>query len=110
MGLLATKLNSKLDTIPMLSFSSYNLPGFGPEPEVLGALYSLKKGNTSKPIKGNMGVFVIKAIDVTEAPVIQDYAPVKMQIYGLFNSIANYQINRILEKAANVKDNRVLFY
>ena len=110
MGLLATKLNSKLDTIPMLSFSSYNLPGFGPEPEVLGALYSLKKGNTSKPIKGNMGVFVIKTIDVTEAPVIQDYTPVKMQIYGLFNSIANYQINRILEKAANVKDNRVLFY
>ncbi len=110
MGLLAQKLNSKVDTIPMLSFSAYNLPGFGPEPDVLGVLYSMKKGDISKPIKGKMGVFVIKSIEVTEAPVINDFSSVKMQIYGLFNSIANYQINRILEKSANVKDNRILFY
>jgi peptidyl-prolyl cis-trans isomerase D len=110
LGLLASKLNSKVDTIPTLSFSAYNIPGFGPEPQVLGALYAMKKGDVSKPIKGNMACFVIKTIDVTEAPEIKDYTPIKMQIYGLYNSISNYQINRILEKAANVKDNRILFY
>jgi peptidyl-prolyl cis-trans isomerase D len=110
MGLLAQKLNSKVDTIPMLSFSAYNLPGFGPEPDVLGAIYAMKKGDMSKPIKGKMGVFVIKTIEVTEAPVLTDFTYMKMQIYGLYNSIATYQTNRILEKAANVKDNRLLFY
>jgi len=110
LGVLASKINSKVDTIPMLSFSAYNLPGFGPEPEVLGELYIMKNGEISKPIKGNMGVFVIKAIEVTEAPEIKDYLPVKMQIYSLFSNIANYQINRTLEKAADVQDNRILFY
>jgi len=109
-NILAQKLNSKVDTIPLLSFNAYNVPGFGAEPQVLGALYAMKKGDVSKPIKGNMAIFVFKCLEINEPPDIKDFSFVKMQIYGLYNSIATYQTNRILEKAAKVEDNRMLFY
>lgn len=82
----------------------------GKEPKVLAHAFSLEKGEVSKPIIGDGGVYVLKLINKTDAPDI-----------GSYNGIVNRQHEETLEKAADeifkalkdeakIEDNRIKFY
>ena len=43
---LAAKLSCKIDSAKDITFSSYSLPGTGPEPLVLGNIFTMKMGDT----------------------------------------------------------------
>ena len=108
--LLAEKDKATIDTLDFITFSSYSIPGFGPEPEIIGSLFTLKKGDMSEPLKGKAGVFVIYVDNFTEAPAITDYTANKNQIIMNFKSRIGYDIYGSLEKSAKIVDNRILFY
>ncbi len=106
---LAVKDSSKVDTLDHLTFSSYSLPGFGPEPKIIGNIFTMKPGTMSEPLKGNIGVYVVYLDRYVDAPVTKDY---KQTITQLLQSFSNqsYEVYPALEKNAKVVDNRWMFY
>jgi len=94
----------------MVKFASFNLPAIGPEPEVIGTAFALKKGTLSKPIIGGNGVFVIAVSEFYEAPAIEDYTASKKMLQNFFMQKVSYEMNNALEKTYDIVDNRNLFY
>lgn len=108
---LAQKVDSAVvDTLDFVSFATYSLPAFGPEPAIIGTLFTLKKGVMSDPLEGKAGVFVIQVDEFKEAPVVTDYTINKNQLIMTFKSRVSYDVYNALERKADVEDNRLLFY
>ena len=85
-------------------------PGYGQEPEVLGKLFTMKKGTLSEPLQGKTAVFVIAVQDFIEPAVTTDYSSVKEQILSNYKSRVGYDIYTTLEKNTKITDNRILFF
>ena len=107
---VSQKIGVQVEKNEKVKFASYNLPAIGPEPEVIGTAFALKKGVLSKPIIGGNGVFVIAISDFYEAPVIDDYTPSKKMLQNFFMQRVSYEMSNALEKAYNIVDNRNMFY
>lgn len=107
---LAAKINSKVDTLPGITFYSPNLPKYGPEPEIIGTITTLKKGVASEPLKGNMNVYVVFVDAVTPAPETKDYAMFAQQMQYMFANRVQREAYMALEKLADIEDNRVKFF
>ncbi|MDY0103207.1 MAG: SurA N-terminal domain-containing protein [Lentimicrobium sp.] len=102
-------LGMKADTSE-ISFSASNLPGFGKEDQVIGILFSLKKNQLSKPIKGNQAVFVVVVDEIIPAPAKDDLTPEKRATLNAFNSRAQREAAEALKRKANIEDNRLMFF
>ena len=107
---LASKLSVPADTLDFITFSAYSLPGFGPEPEVLGTLFTLKPNAMSEPIKGKSGMFVVNVDSFVEAPATKDYSSTLKQTMGYFGQRVSRDIFNALQKNAKIVDNRGKFY
>lgn len=107
---LATKFNAVVDTLDYLTFSSYNFPNFGPEPEVIGALFTLQKNVVSPPLKGTAGVFVINLDQVVEPAATQNYNGIKTQMISYFKSRVSQEVYNAIKDKADVEDNRIFYY
>jgi peptidyl-prolyl cis-trans isomerase D len=107
---LAEKDNSSVDTLDFITFSTYSIPGYGPEPEIIGTLFTMKKGTMSEPLKGKTGVFVIYVDNFIESTATTDYTVTKSQLIANFKSRVGYELYTTLEKNAKIVDNRILFY
>lgn len=103
---LAAKLSCKIDSAKDITFSSYSLPGTGPEPAVLGRVFTMKKGDTSNPLKGTKGVFVVRIDNFIEPAPKADYRNEYYQQASYFKQRANYEVYNALQKKADVVDNR----
>ncbi|MEI7662992.1 MAG: SurA N-terminal domain-containing protein [Bacteroidota bacterium] len=106
---LAAKLNAKVDT-SMVSLSGYSRSNIGRELEIVGKLFSLKKGELQGPLVGNFGAYVVYISDITEAPAKDNFIVEKMQAEQNFNQRAASGIYSALEKTAKINDNRLRFY
>jgi peptidyl-prolyl cis-trans isomerase D len=106
---LAAGFQTKIDTAN-LTFASPNIPNYGREPELVGTVFAMKKGQLSAPLKGTMAVYVVIVDNITEPAPAKDYKNEKMQLSSYFQGMAPRQIPTILEEKANIKDNRILFY
>ncbi len=108
---LAETLNESVDTATNLSFSARNIPGFGREAEVIGAIFTLEPDRLSPPIKGSNAVFVVIVDRFNEAAEITDFTSVNFQLKNTFNSrVNNNAYLRALEEISKIEDNRLLFY
>jgi peptidyl-prolyl cis-trans isomerase D len=107
---LASKINSKVDTLPGVIFYSPNLPKFGPEPELIGVLSTFPVGKHADPVKGEQAVYVIQVDSITEAPKTNDLKGYLQQNQQIFQSKVMNEAYKALEKLADVVDNRVRFY
>ena len=107
---LAHSLNARVDTLRDITFYSYNLPGFGREPNAIGSVFALNRNEISKPLKGTNYVFVVQVDNFSDAPAKSDYSMERMQMENNFQARATSTLSRALEKLANVEDNRVSFY
>lgn len=107
---IAQKLNTVAMDAQNVTFANPFITGIGNEPMVVGALATMKKGQTSKPIKGENGVIVFTVVDVTEAPVNSDYSASSKQYIDQKRSRADYEVFNALKEKANIEDNRGKFY
>lgn len=107
---LASQLKTKVDTLTNISFFSYNLPLYGPEPEVIGNLFSMKKGEMSGPVKGANGVFVAIVDNINKPMNPADLPMVIQQLGNEFGSKAGNLLFNALEESSDIEDNRILFY
>lgn len=107
---MATTLTSKIDTIQNITFASPNLPFYGREPAVVGTAFGLKKDQISKPIKGEMGVFLIRIDEITPAPAIANYDNEKTVIENNFRSRVYREVYQAIMDKSKIVDNRIVFY
>jgi peptidyl-prolyl cis-trans isomerase D len=92
-----------------ITFANPQISGAGYEPEVVGSLFSgLKDGQRTLPLKGKMGVYVIRIDKTTKAPSAANYNAERDQLFaGLKGSLQGQALNG-LKKKAEVIDNRRL--
>ena len=107
---IASKLNSKVDTLTNISFFSNNLPIYGPEPEVIGTIFSMKKNSLSNAIKGSNGIYVVSLDDIKKSPSMADINMLRMQLSQMFTSRVGSELYNALEENAKVEDNSLFFY
>ena len=102
-------LGMKADTNE-ITFSASNLPGYGPENQVIGTLFSLKENQLSKPIKGNQGVFVVVVNEIVAAPAKDDLTIEKRSTMNGFISRAQREVTEAMKRKAKIEDKRLMFF
>jgi peptidyl-prolyl cis-trans isomerase D len=63
-------------TAAALTIKNTTLSGAGVEPKVVGAAFGLSEGETSKPIDGEKGVYVIEVTKVNDATALDNYTAI----------------------------------
>ncbi len=106
---LAFKLNAKLDT-SMITFTGFSRSNIGRESEIVGQLFTFKKGELVGPLTGNSGAYLVVISDVMEAPAKDDFSYERMQQMQNFNQRVTGNMYSALEKTAKITDNRLKFY
>lgn len=90
-----------------VTFANPQITGAGYEAEVIGALFSgLKDGQKTLPLKGKIGVYVVRIDKTTKAPTAANYNAERDQLLGAIQGNLQGQILTALKKKAEVMDNR----
>lgn len=106
---LAAELNTTVESAT-LTFETNSVPGYGPEPDVVGAAMSLAVDDITSPIKGKKAVFVLKATETKPSPEKSDYKVLADQMANRFKSNVNFRLYRAIQDETDIEDNRHLFY
>ncbi len=113
---IATRLNTVVDTVDALTFSAYNFPNFGPEPELIGTIFTLKKNVLSAPIKGKMAVYQVYIDDIVPAAAQVNADMMKMQLASYFrqrvrgDQYGQSEVFNAIREKTKIIDNRVSYY
>ena len=90
-----------------VNFSAGQINGVGPEPTVIGALFSgLKDGQRTMPLVGDLGVYVIRIDKTAKAPATANYENERKQLLTGLRSNSRNEIYLALKDKAEVVDNR----
>jgi parvulin-like peptidyl-prolyl isomerase len=107
---IAAKINAVVDTVDALTLSAYNFPDFGPEPELIGTIFTLNKNSVSKPIKGKMAVYKVVVDDFIQPPAQITTDMVKMQLASYFRQRVSNDLFKAIKDKTEIVDNRIFFY
>ena len=99
---LATELKTNVQTATDLGYNSFNLPGGYNESEVVGRIFALENGNTSAPLKGDMGVYVVSMTNEVPAPEAKDLEADEKSMVQRARSRVDGQLFNALKEGANV--------
>jgi parvulin-like peptidyl-prolyl isomerase len=86
------------------------IPGPGEEPLVVGTVFGLDKDQTSKPIKGENGVFVVKVTGIEKAADLENYGANAREVATRTANQSTSQLVEALRKSIKIEDNRADFY
>jgi peptidyl-prolyl cis-trans isomerase D len=107
---VANNQNVSTSTAAAINMKTPTLSGAGQEPKIVGAAFGLKQGQTSKLIDGNKGVFILEVTKVTEAPKLENYQANTNRLSTARVNSAQTKIYNALKEAADIEDNRAIFY
>jgi peptidyl-prolyl cis-trans isomerase D len=95
-----------------ISFGSTFIPNVGNEMKVLGASFNKDyQSKISGPIKGEIGVFVIKVNNISAVPNPNFDAKAQQQaMQQQMGAMFGYRVMEIMKKSADIKDNRIRFF
>jgi peptidyl-prolyl cis-trans isomerase D len=108
---VAQKENLEVKSATGVSFTSFQIPGAGIEPNVISSATLIEKGKISTPIEGNQGVYVLMVTnEVTDEITDINVQNFKERLEQGYQYRTNYQAFQALRENANVVDNRYKFY
>ena len=94
-----------------VTFEGRGFGNFGVEDKVIGTVMGMKAGETSEPIAGGNGLYVVKVTKETPAAATTDYTNiVKEQRSKFVNQILNNAAYSALKDNVKIEDNSILFY
>jgi len=93
-----------------VNYSSNALTVGGNEPKVIGTIFKLKSGQTSQPIEGSTGVYVIKINNSSVENTGSDVAMQKAIMQSTARGQISFKLMDALRKGAEIDDNRFTFY
>lgn len=92
-----------------VTFANPQITGAGYEADVIGALFSgLKDGQRTVPLKGKLGVYVVRIDKTVKAPAAANYNVERDQMLAGLRGNLMGQVLAALKKKAEVIDNRRL--
>jgi peptidyl-prolyl cis-trans isomerase D len=108
---VASISKQKIQQADSISFSSPYIPSLGQESRVVGSAFDkqLQGKPASAAIEGNGGVFLIKVLNLMAKANNTDPEELRRRQEQIQQSMAQRQAVEVLEKAANIKDNRGKF-
>jgi parvulin-like peptidyl-prolyl isomerase len=121
---ISTRLNGNLDMIPTLDpriqvqntgriNANSNIPGIGQDYSFISTVLSINKGETSDPVRGLRGYYIIQVTDKTEfdssAYSIQSSTIRNNILQERRNTYINAWLSQLKDKA-DIVDNRHIFY
>lgn len=105
---LAQKFHTQVNAAEV-TFASPSIQGGGYEPEIVGALYSgLKDGQTTKPLKGNAGVYVIRIDRTVKPAAASNFKEESKRMVAQQRGSLQSTLRTAMQKTAKVYDNRAL--
>jgi len=107
---VASSENRKVQTATAVSLESPTLPGATSEPEIVGAAFSMKAGETSEPLAGKKGVYLVELVKKNDATPLNSYRTMADRESKTRASSALTRVNKALESSAEIEDNRADFY
>jgi hypothetical protein len=107
---IAQQYDVAVDTINNVNFGIHSMKNIGEEPEVQCHALKMEAGQTSKPILGKNGVYVIQVIDKVDNTIPQNTAQLRRQTTSQMASSADFELMDSLKKNAKIKDNRYTFF
>jgi peptidyl-prolyl cis-trans isomerase D len=109
---VAQATGQQVNRADSITFSSTFIPNVGNEMRVLGASFNKEyQTKISGPIKGEIGVFVIKIDNITAVPNPNFDAKAQQQaMQQQMGAMIGYRAMEIMKKAADIKDNRIKFF
>lgn len=113
LSVIAQNNGTQIKSATGISLDEPMISGAGNEPEVVGAAFSLNEGQTSAPIAGEKGVYMVKVTNRTEAPELASYAAIASQETEKRSAAigtGNGPVVEALKEAAEIEDNRATFY
>lgn len=106
----ATEMQSNVDTVKFVNFTTRNITGLGFEP-TLNAFSAYAPLNTLiPPAKGNMGVYVVNVLSRTQGTETYDAKAQKDLIQSNNAYMLQMQSLETLKKKLKVEDNRYVFF
>ncbi len=104
-------LNGEKTTVDNVTFEGRGFGNFGVEDKVIGTVMGMKEGETSEPIVGGNGLFVVKVTKETPAAATTDYSNIVREQRTRFNNqILNNSAYSALKDNVKIEDNSILFY
>lgn len=86
------------------------LTGSGREPKVMGVASVLEVNSISEPVKGNMGVYIIKVTNRVPSEELPTYASEQQRLQNAIRPQVSTQIFTSLKDGSDVMDNRARFF
>lgn len=106
---IAAKTGIEVDTAS-ISFNMSNLMNYGPEVKVIGTAFGQPKGKITEPVQGIISAFMLVVDERIRAGEADNLMEPRMNEERTFNQMMQQSFDRALEKAANYKDNRILWF
>ena len=101
-------MNQPIQHVERVALSDSRFGNAGLEPAVIGAAIAQGENALSEPIKGNMGVFVVKTGAANNLEGTFDAESEKAQLASRYAYLP-YQAMQLLEDNADITDNRANF-
>jgi peptidyl-prolyl cis-trans isomerase D len=103
---IASNQGQTVRTAAAITMKNTTLSGAGVEPKVIGAAFGLSEGETSKPIDGDRGVYVIEVTKINEVTELENYTSIMNRLNDQRRNQVQSKVYQALEKAADIEDNR----
>lgn len=107
---IASANKVEVKTATGLTMKNPLLGDAGREPRVVGTAFALEKNATSGAIEGSNGVYMIQVTNLNIAPKLDSYKTYMANATTLKVNRAGQTVYLALRKAAEVEDNRAMFY
>ena len=107
---IAQKYNSEVDTAKSVNFQSAFIPGLGSEPKVIAAAFNLNVGETSPPVVGTSGVFLVKVNNKPDNNTPANIAAVRKSTSSSVQNQVRSGLIQALKKNTTIEDFRSKFY
>ena len=108
MEAIASKVGEGVKRANAVNYDSYSFGSDGYEPALVGVASQLTKGQLVGPIRGNQGVYMVQAEEVTANPNANS-TDIK-QSRDEFSRRASYEAYSALEQMSKVEDRRGKFF
>ena len=99
-----------IETATAVNQQNPTIPGYGNEPYVIGAAFSLNENQTSNLLEGNSGVYKIFLIKKNQAIDIGNYQNFGLSVRDSKDQNIPESVFKALNSVSKIEDNRALYY
>lgn len=107
---IASVFETEVKTADNISFGRPSLPEIGVEPLVIGKAFAQEVGNTSAPIEGKNGVFVVKTNAFTPPSTEAGAIGQRIQLTQNARSQVNFRLMESIKKNLKIEDRRSKYF